>query len=87
MGIIPFVDCMDNDFIVYDFENKTRVSVNDIICAQTFPQDYDFGEKKYSNVEYLCGMSVPPIMIKRIITRLIESGIFNYKKGEKSEKF
>ena len=23
MGIIPFVDCMDNAFIVYDFENKS----------------------------------------------------------------
>ena len=61
---------------LYDFENRTRVSTSDIICAQTFPQDYDFGEKKYSTVEYLCGMSVPPLMIKRIVTRLIESGIF-----------
>lgn len=62
---------------LYDYENKTRVSVQDIINAQTFPQDYDFGEKSYSNVEYICGMSVPPIMIKRIVTRLIESGVFN----------
>lgn len=61
---------------LYDFDNRTRVSTSDIICAHTFPQDYDFGEKKYSTVEYLCGMSVPPLMIKRIVTRLIESGIF-----------
>ena len=61
---------------LYDYENRTRVSVQDIINAQTFPQDYDFGEKSYSNVEYICGMSVPPIMIKRIVTRLIESGVF-----------
>jgi DNA (cytosine-5)-methyltransferase 1 len=61
---------------LYDYENKTRVSVQDIINAQSFPQDYDFGEKSYSNVEYICGMSVPPIMIKRIVTRLIESGVF-----------
>lgn len=65
---------------LYDFENKTRVSVSDIICAQTFPQDYDFGERKYSNVEYLCGMSVPPIMMRRVVTRVIESGIFDIKK-------
>ena len=26
-------------------------------------------------VEYICGMSVPPIMIKRIVQRLIESGV------------
>lgn len=45
----------------------------DVIHAQTFPEDYDFGKEK---VEYVCGMSVPPIMIKRLVTRLIESGIF-----------
>ena len=61
---------------LYDYENRTRVSVQDIINAQSFPQDYDFGERSYSNVEYICGMSVPPIMIKRIVTRLIESGVF-----------
>ena len=52
--------------------------INDaeIINASTFPQDYDFGGQK---VKYICGMSVPPIMIKRIVTRLIEKGVFDYK--------
>ena len=48
-------------------------SERDVITAQTFPQDYNFGKEQ---VEYICGMSVPPIMIKRIVTRLIESGVF-----------
>ena len=52
------------------------ISKGDIISAQTFPQDYCFLPDTYSNVEYICGMSVPPIMIKRIVTRLIESKIF-----------
>lgn len=47
--------------------------------AQTFPQDYDFNPNNLSNIGYICGMSVPPIMIKRIVTRLIESGLFDYK--------
>lgn len=57
---------------------NTGVHLNDkeMINAQTFPQDYDFNGEK---VKYICGMSVPPIMIKRIVTRLIESGIFDYK--------
>lgn len=55
-------------------------SESDVITSQTFPQDYDFCGQ---SVEYICGMSVPPIMIKRIVERLIESGIFDYKlKGE-----
>lgn len=49
-------------------------SESDVITAQTFPQDYDFGGQ---SVEYTCGMSVPPIMIKRIVNRLIESGVFD----------
>ena len=57
--------------------NGNGISKGDMISAQTFPQDYDFGGDSYSNVEYICGMSVPPIMIKRIVTRLIESGVFD----------
>lgn len=49
----------------------------DVIHCSTFPEDYNFNNTK---VEYICGMSVPPIMIKRVVTRLIESGIFDYKK-------
>ena len=50
-----------------------RINDAEIINATTFPQDFDFLKQK---VRYICGMSVPPIMIKRIVTRLIESGIF-----------
>lgn len=49
--------------------------------AQTFPQDYDFIANTRANIGYICGMSVPPIMIKRIVTRLIESGVFDGCKG------
>lgn len=52
------------------------LSKGDIISSQTFPQDFNFINNTYGNVEYICGMSVPPIMIKRIVNRLIESGIF-----------
>ena len=51
----------------------THINDREIINIQTFPQDYNFGK---ANVRYICGMSVPPIMIKRIVTRLIESGVF-----------
>ena len=51
----------------------THINDREIINIQTFPQDYNFGK---ANIRYVCGMSVPPIMIKRIVTRLIESGVF-----------
>ena len=55
---------------------KERISIEDIVHAQTFPEDYDFITRTFGNVSYICGMSVPPVMIKRIVTRLIESGVF-----------
>ena len=67
-------DIIDRNAIAY-------ISKETIRNAQTFPSDYDFGDSSYSRVGYVCGMSVPPIMIKRIVTRLIESGLFDYKKG------
>lgn len=60
---------------------KERLSMEDIRNIQTFPSDFDFISNTVSNVEYICGMSVPPIMMKRIVTRLIEQGVFNYAKS------
>ena len=62
---------------LYRGTDKTYVSVEDIINASTFPQDYDLINRTRPNAQYICGMSVPPVMIKRIVTRLIESGVFN----------
>lgn len=35
----------------------------DIVSCQTFPQDYDFMGQ---SVQYVCGMSVPPVMMAKI---------------------
>ena len=35
----------------------------DIVNCQTFPQDYDFRGR---SVQYVCGMSVPPVMMAKI---------------------
>ena len=59
---------------------KERITEMDIIYAQTFPEDYDFMSDSWSDIAYICGMSVPPIMVKRIVTKLIEGGIFNVTK-------
>lgn len=60
--------------VVYD--TKLYISNEDIIHSQTFPEDFNFLDFERKNIRYICGMSVPPVMIKRIVTRLIESGIF-----------
>lgn len=64
-------------------ENGNHPSNQDFIYASSFPEDYDFTK---GNIEYICGMSVPPIMIKRLMQRLIDSGLFNYKlKGDDND--
>lgn len=65
--------------VLFRYDTREYLSSSDIINIQTFPQDYKFIQNTHSNVNYICGMSVPPIMIKRLMIRLIESGLFNYK--------
>lgn len=60
-----------------DVKELSYVSKETIRNAQTFPYDYNFIPNTYTNIGYICGMSVPPIMIKRIVNRLIESGLFD----------
>lgn len=66
---------------IIDIEHLSYISRETIRNAQTFPRDYDFGAWNRSNVGYICGMSVPLVMIKRIVTRLIEQGVFDYAKS------
>lgn len=58
----------------YRGNDKTKFSEEDYRNCSTFPADYDWNGQSAS---YITGMSVPPIMIKRIVTRLIESGVFD----------
>jgi DNA (cytosine-5)-methyltransferase 1 len=59
------------------WKEKTYCTCEDMIHSQTFPEDYDFINRSRQNVQYICGMSVPPLMIKRIVMRLMESGVFD----------
>lgn len=78
--VMPTIRAKMSD--IFRRKEKTRITWEDVRNSQTFPQDYDFLPNSDNQVGYICGMSVPPIMIKRIVARLIESGIFNYKLGE-----
>lgn len=61
---------------IIDRKEVAYVSKETLVRAQTFPMDYDFVRHTANNIGYICGMSVPPVMIKRIVTRLIESRVF-----------
>lgn len=48
-------------------DQPRHISDMDAIRMQTFPADYDFMD---ANVQYVCGMSVPPLMMKRIAEQI-----------------
>ena len=72
-AIVPTLRCKAD---LIDRKRVAFISKETMIHAQTFPEDYDFCANSRVNIAYICGMSVPPVMIKRIVTRLIESGVF-----------
>jgi len=63
---------------VIDIKELAYVSSETIRNSQTFPRDYFFGANNPTNIGYICGMSVPPIMMKRVVIRLIEQGVLNH---------
>lgn len=73
--VLPTISAGHGD--LFDYENKTLVSAMDLIHGQCFPEDFDFIKPTFGNINYVCGMSVPPLMIKRVVTRLLEEGVFN----------
>lgn len=53
------------------------ISKREITLGSSFPLDYDFG-KEHS--EYICGMSVPPIMIANIANKIWEQWLCRMNK-------
>ena len=54
---------------IYRMVDGCAMTDHDIINCQTFPQDYDFMDQ---NVQYVCGMSVPPVMMANIAREVYE---------------
>ena len=52
-------------YVYYD--KPCYISDMDMIHMQTFPEDYNFMGQ---SVQYVCGMSVPPLMMKRIAEQI-----------------
>lgn len=51
------------------FDIPKYLSATEVCCISSFPQDYNFcGQKPH----YVCGMSVPPIMMAQVASRIYE---------------
>lgn len=59
---------------VIHYEQPRFVSVSEVCCISSFPQDFN-----YLDVQpwYVCGMSVPPVMMAQVAARVYEQWLSN----------
>lgn len=60
------------------FDKPGRISDRDVCLIQSFPLDYDFNGR---DLQYVCGMSVPPVMMANIASEVYEQWL----KGENND--
>lgn len=58
----------------YRFYDGKKLTRNDIVNIQSFPQDYDFLNQ---SPQYICGMSVPPVMMAHIASTIYDQWLVN----------
>lgn len=51
------------------FDQPRMLGKSEVCCISSFPQDYDFGSQP---PHYVCGMSVPPIMMAQVAHQIYE---------------
>ena len=49
--------------------NPKFLAKSEVCCISSFPQDYNFGGQ---SPHYVCGMSVPPVMMAQVASRIWE---------------
>ena len=54
------------------FDEPRRMNTVEMIRAQSFPSDYNFKSDKPSKIQYILGMSVPPLMMAHVADRIYD---------------
>lgn len=62
------------------FDKPKHLSKNEILNISSFPKDYDF---KGRHPMYICGMSVPPVMMANIATEIYRQWLSKINKEDK----
>lgn len=58
-----------NSDVLYLYDEYRKPNRSEVCSISTFPQDYDFLTESYY---YICGMSVPPVMMAQIASRVYD---------------
>ena len=65
-----------NSDVLYLYDEYRKPNQQEVDCISTFPQDYNFLTEPYY---YICGMSVPPVMMAQVASRVYEQWLSNIK--------
>lgn len=59
------------------FDIPKYLSASEVCCISSFPQDYEFGGQI---PHYVCGMSVPPVMMAQVASRIYDQWLSKIRK-------
>ena len=65
--ICPTLTAKEDSLILFD--QPRYLGKSEVCCISSFPQDYDFAGQ---SPHYICGMSVPPIMMAQVAHQIYE---------------
>lgn len=68
-----------NTDVLYLYDEYRKPNCSEVCSISTFPQDFDFFNEPYY---YICGMSVPPIMMAQIASRVYEQWLCKLQSAE-----
>lgn len=70
--VAPTLTANNTDLV--HFENPNYLGTDEALKMSTFPSDYDFNNL---SPHYVCGMSVPPVMVARIANEIYNQWLVN----------
>lgn len=65
----PSPTMTSKEYQLLDWRSPSLLSPIQVLRIQSFPDDYDFGAQE---AKYVCGMSVPPLMMQRVANQIYE---------------
>lgn len=67
--VVPTIQASEASKMVL-FDEPRRMNSEEMILSQSFPLDYDFRSDKAAKIQYILGMSVPPVMMAKLAERI-----------------